>query len=88
MKEASKARLKDTDKDTVISYSDAVTELEAILESIESGDADIDQLSDKVKRALFLVKLCKSRLRATDEEIRKIMEEFNDDTSAEEESAD
>ncbi len=56
-----------------ISYQDAVNELEAILEEIEEGNTDIDVLSDKVKRALFLINLCKTKLRQTDEEVKKLL---------------
>jgi exodeoxyribonuclease VII small subunit len=75
MKEPSKA--KQNKKDTV-SYSDAMAELEQILADIESGETDIDTLSVQVKKALTLVKLCKAKLRNTDEEIAKVMNEFKD----------
>jgi exodeoxyribonuclease VII small subunit len=65
-----------------ISYKDAVTELEAILEEIETGDTDIDTLSEKVKRALFLIQLCRNRLRATDEELKKLMSGFDNPDTA------
>jgi exodeoxyribonuclease VII small subunit len=59
-------------------YSEAVSELEQILTEIESGDTDIDILSEKVKRALYLIRLCKARLKHTDDEVKKIMQEFTD----------
>ncbi len=66
-------KVKSGDNDESISYKDAVQELEQILEEIEIGDTDIDLLSQKVKRALFLIRLCRTRLRATDEELKKLM---------------
>lgn len=56
------------------SYSESVKELESILEQIESGDLDVDALTDKIKRASELLKACKEKLYKTDEEIKKIMD--------------
>lgn len=74
MKEPSKA--KSDDKMEVITYKDAVEELESILHEIETGETDIDVLSEKVKRALFLIQLCRGRLKHTDDEVRKLIAGF------------
>ncbi len=58
------------------SYTEALTELENILEEIENGEPDLDTLSERVKRATFLIKECKSRLRKTSEEIDSIIDEW------------
>ncbi|MDZ7738585.1 MAG: exodeoxyribonuclease VII small subunit [Bacteroidales bacterium] len=58
------------------SFNKAVEELEQILEQIESGELDVDELSGKVKRASELLRLCQSKLRDTEEEIDKIIEEM------------
>ncbi|MDD3859061.1 MAG: exodeoxyribonuclease VII small subunit [Bacteroidales bacterium] len=47
------------------SYSEALKELEEILAEIETDEPDLDVLSVKVKRATFLIKECKTRLRNT-----------------------
>jgi exodeoxyribonuclease VII small subunit len=78
MKETSKA--KSGEMNDQPAYSEAVAELEQILTEIESGDTDIDILSEKVKRALYLIRLCKARLKHTDDEVKKIMQEFTDST--------
>ncbi len=75
MKEQSKAKSPDPGD---ITYSEAIKELELILDQIETGETDIDALSLQVKRALLLVKLCKAKLKSTDEEISKIMAEFKE----------
>lgn len=77
MKEPSKAKSKDQQPEPV-SYQEAVSELESILEEIEEGNTDIDVLSERVKRALFLIQLCKSKLRKTDEEVRKLLSDLED----------
>ncbi len=58
------------------SFNQAVEELEKILEQIEAGELDVDELSGKVKRASELLRLCQSKLRATEEEIDKIIGEM------------
>jgi len=57
-----------------ISYNDAISEIETILNEIENNDVEIDQLSDKVKRVSFLLETCKSKLFKTEEQIDKIFE--------------
>lgn len=58
-----------------IKYEEAVRQLEAIVEQMENGELDIDQLSEKLKTAQKLIKLCKEKLTKTDEEIQKILED-------------
>jgi exodeoxyribonuclease VII small subunit len=59
-----------------IGYREAQEELENILREIETGEIDVDILSAKVKRACFLIKLCDTKLKSTDEEIKQILENF------------
>jgi exodeoxyribonuclease VII small subunit len=60
-----------------ISFNEAIKELEIILEQIESGEPDVDELSGKVKRASELIKLCRKKLKSTEEEIDKILEDMD-----------
>jgi exodeoxyribonuclease VII small subunit len=60
-----------------ISYKVALEELNSILEKIESGDIDMDDLTKIVKRALFLVNFCKSKLKNTEDELQGIFNELN-----------
>lgn len=57
-----------------IKYEEAVRQLEEIVEKMENNELDIDQLSEQLKKAQALIKLCKDRLTKTDEEIKKILE--------------
>ena len=59
------------------SYNEAVEKLRAIVEEIEKGELDVDVLSEKVKEATRLIKLCKEKLYKTDEEVKKILEELD-----------
>jgi len=56
-------------------YEEAFAELQAIVHKIESDELDIDLMSEKLKRAQELIKLCKDKLTKTDEEIKKILGE-------------
>ena len=58
-------------------YSDAIEEIESIVEEIESETVDVDVLTEKVKRATYLIKLCKGKLRETDKEVKSILKEFD-----------
>lgn len=56
-------------------YEKAVSELEEIVDKMERDELDIDQLSEQLKRAKVLVKLCKDKLTKTDEEIKRLLSE-------------
>ncbi len=56
-----------------LTYTTAITELESIVQDIESGEIDVDVLAAKVKRASELIKYCKDRLRNTQKEVEKIL---------------
>jgi exodeoxyribonuclease VII small subunit len=58
------------------SFNDAVKEIEKILQTIESGNLDVDKLSDEVKRASELIKQCQKKLRSTEEEINSIFKDM------------
>lgn len=60
-----------------IKYEEAVAQLEEIVDKMENDELDIDQLSDQLKRAKELVRLCKDKLTKTDEEIKKLLSEDN-----------
>ena len=61
-----------------ITYTQAFEELQAIVEEIEKGQISVDELSEKVKRATFLIKLCKTRLTITEEDVKQILKELED----------
>jgi exodeoxyribonuclease VII small subunit len=59
------------------SFNDAVLRIEEILKNIESGELDVDRLSEEVKRASDLIKQCQKKLRTTEEEINSIFKEMS-----------
>ena len=64
-----------------ISYSEAIAQIETILNQLENGDLDVDQLAEKVKKASELLKLCKRKLFETEEEIDKILKDMDESES-------
>jgi exodeoxyribonuclease VII small subunit len=62
-----------------ISYTEAMKELEEIVQEIEQGEITIDTLSQKVKRASELIRVCKEKLSSTEEDVNKILEEMKED---------
>ena len=57
-------------------YVEAFEELKTIVSEIEKGEISVDQLSEKVKRATQLIKICKTKLTATEEDVNKILKEL------------
>jgi exodeoxyribonuclease VII small subunit len=55
-------------------YNEAITEIEEILQKIESGKLDVDDLTDKVKRVAYLLETCKKKLKTTESEIQKVID--------------
>ncbi|HYQ59119.1 exodeoxyribonuclease VII small subunit [uncultured Draconibacterium sp.] len=61
-----------------ISYSEAMAEIEEILEKIENEELDVDELAEKVKRVSVLLKTCKDKLTKTNEQVEQILKEMED----------
>jgi len=68
-----------------LTYTVAITELEAIVQDIESGEIDVDVLTAKVKRASELIKFCKDSLRNTQKEVGKTLVDIEPESKPEEE---
>ena len=59
-----------------LSYSEAVATIDEILQQIETGELDVDELAEKVKQASELLKLCRRKLFSTEKEVEKILKEM------------
>ena len=57
-------------------YTEAFEELQEIVRQMENADISVDDLSEKIKRASLLIKICKDKLTKTEEEVTKIMDEI------------
>lgn len=60
-----------------ITYTEAFNELQTIVSEIEKGEISVDVLADKVKRAAYLIQICKAKLKATEEDVNKILKELD-----------
>ena len=58
-------------------YKESFEELQQIVSDIEEGDISVDELSEKVKRAAALIKICKKKLSATEEDVNAILKELD-----------
>lgn len=65
-----------------ITYTAAFEELQTIVGEIEEGEITVDELSEKVKRAAELIKICKEKLSSTEEDVNKILKEMDGNTAS------
>ena len=56
-----------------LSYTQATSELDAILRNMQSDSCDIGLLTAYTRRATELLRECRRRLQATDEELKAIL---------------
>jgi len=59
-----------------LSYTEAFTELQQIVNEIENDETGIDLLDIKIKRAAELLKICKDKLYKTEENVLMILDEI------------
>ena len=60
-----------------LTYSQAIEQLETIVEQLQNPNCDIDLLRDYTKQAIALLQFCKVRLNETDEEVKKLLNELS-----------
>ncbi len=58
-------------------YTAAFEELKTLVADMESGEISIDALSEKLKRATLLIKICNEKLTATEEDVDLILKELD-----------
>lgn len=58
-----------------LKYEEAMATLEQIVAHMENNELDLDTMSEELKKAQQLIKLCKDKLTKTDREIRKLLNE-------------
>jgi len=62
-------------------YSKAIKQLEDIIQRIENEEIDIDELSDKVREASALVKLCKDKIEKAEMEVKDVVQKFEESSN-------
>ena len=59
-------------------YSDTISELEAIVEKMNRGDIPVDKLAESVKVASEMIKFLRQSLRATETEIAEVLKSMDE----------
>lgn len=59
-------------------YTQAMQELESIIRKLETGQLDVDDLTEAVKRASELIRFCKARLRDTQQEVNDVLKNLHE----------
>ncbi len=62
-----------------LSWTESVAEVEQILQTIESGDLDLDELAPRVERAAALINSCRERVAGTELRVREALALLEDD---------
>jgi len=57
-----------------LSYEQALAELQGIVEAIENGQVNMDELEQQVQRASELLQYCKGRLEGTTNTLNQLFE--------------
>ena len=65
--------------ETEITYQKAISELEQIIQMMQSNQCSIDEPSALTTRSLQLLTICKNKLTKTDEELKKILAQLSDE---------
>jgi len=60
------------------SFSEAIQELEAILQRIDSDAIDIDGLAKELERATELLDLCRGKIRKAEVEVKQIVDKLGE----------
>lgn len=63
------------------SFSDAMQELEAILQRIDDDSVDVDRLAKELRRATELLELCRGKIRKAEVEVSQIVQQLESDDS-------
>jgi exodeoxyribonuclease VII small subunit len=58
------------------SYRESLARIREIVDEIESGELDLDVLSERVREASELLRYCRDHLTATDEQLKQTLAEL------------
>jgi exodeoxyribonuclease VII small subunit len=65
-----------------VSYAEAVTELQTILDELEHEEIDVDRLAERVARAAALIEACRTRIESARVEVDRIVLDVADDAGS------
>lgn len=60
-----------------LTYTDAFGQLQEIVKKMEDADISVDDLSDNIKKAARLIKICRDKLTKTEDEVNKTIAELS-----------
>ncbi len=60
-----------------LTYTEAFEELKEIVDQLENDSISVDELTEKMKRATVLMKICRDKLTKTEEEVNKTIAELS-----------
>ena len=58
-----------------LTYSEAITRLDEIVQLIDNNEVEIDQLADKIKEANKLIAFCSEKLTKAEKEMENLLAE-------------
>ncbi len=62
-----------------IRYSEALSELEQILDRIENDEVDLDDLGQQVDRAAQLIQVCRGKIEKAEVQVRRIIDSLDEE---------
>lgn len=78
----------DANDEAAIGYAEAMEELGDILDELERDDLDVDVLAERVRRASFLIKLCRGRIARARADVEGIVTDLEAFAAAEADAGD
>jgi exodeoxyribonuclease VII small subunit len=70
-------------KETDINLEEALGELEALVEEMESGDLSLEAAMQKFERGIALTRNCQAALRDAEQKVEILLEKSGDDAARE-----
>jgi exodeoxyribonuclease VII small subunit len=61
-----------------VGYTEAMQELESILDELEGDQLDVDVLAERVRRASELIKTCRTRILRAQDDVARIVADLED----------
>jgi len=58
-----------------LTYDQALTELQQIVQALENGNISMDELPEKIDRAAVLIEFCKEKLRQNETQVNNLLNE-------------
>jgi len=59
-------------------YTEAYEELQSLVELLENAEISVDELSEKIKLATELIKICEEKLASTEAEVSKVIQSLSE----------